>query len=219
MKAYKGTDKDMKCYGGYQYELGKTHKHNGAVIPCNSGLHSCINPLDVLHYYSAANGSRYFEVESEGKIREHNDDSKIACSQLTLTAEINLMTLIKTGIKMVFDRVKTLEPTEKNKIVIGNSGTAAQNGNWGTAAQTGDSGTAAQTGDSGTAAVSGKQSIALANGYNSAAKGKKGCYIVITEYDDNRNLINCKCHKVDGKIIKEDVFYKLKDGKFVEAKL
>lgn len=31
MKVYKGTDKDMKCHGGFQYELGKTVEDDGAI--------------------------------------------------------------------------------------------------------------------------------------------------------------------------------------------
>ena len=65
-------------------------------------------------------------------------------------------------------------------------------------------------------------SVAVAIGRNSMAKGDIGCYIVLTEVKwdfetDTNKIIDCKCFKVDGEIIKADTFYKLVDGKPVVA--
>ena len=65
-------------------------------------------------------------------------------------------------------------------------------------------------------------SVAVAVGKNSMAKGDIGCYIVLTEVKwdfetDTNKIIDCKCFKVDGEIIKADTFYKLVDGKPVEV--
>ena len=61
-------------------------------------------------------------------------------------------------------------------------------------------------------------SVAIAVGGNSMAKGDIGCYIVLTEVKwndvtDKYEIIDCKCFKVDGEIIKADTFYTLVDGK------
>lgn len=69
-----------------------------------------------------------------------------------------------------------------------------------------------------TAEVSGKDSIAVANGYKSKARGAIGCYIVLTEYDDDGNMLLAKMAKVDGSVIKENTWYTLKNGEFVERK-
>lgn len=69
---------------------------------------------------------------------------------------------------------------------------------------------------------SGNDSIAVAWGIDSKAKAALGSYIVLAEwiYNDNESayvLKGAKMRKVDGKTIKADTFYKLKDGKFVEV--
>ena len=45
-----------------------------------------------------------------------------------------------------------------------------------------------------------------------------GCYLVLTEYDNNGNMLWAKMEKVDGTHIKENVWYTLKNGEFVEVK-
>ena len=65
-------------------------------------------------------------------------------------------------------------------------------------------------------------SVAVAVGKGSMAKGDIGCYIVLTEVKwdfetDTNKIIDCKCFKVDGEIIKTDTFYTLVDGKPVEV--
>ena len=44
-----------------------------------------------------------------------------------------------------------------------------------------------------------------------------GCYLVLTEYDENGNMICAKMAQVDGKSIKENVWYTLKNGEFSES--
>ncbi len=90
------------------------------------------------------------------------------------------------------------------------------------ATNTGYCSAATNTGNHSAASVEGKNSIALAFGVESKAKGALGCYIVLAEWgeDDegNRQLKTVKCHKVDGKTIKPDTWYTLKNGKFTEVK-
>ena len=44
-----------------------------------------------------------------------------------------------------------------------------------------------------------------------------GCYLVLTEYDDDGHMICAKMARVDGSAIKENVWYTLKNGEFVEC--
>jgi hypothetical protein len=71
------------------------------------------------------------------------------------------------------------------------------------------------------ASVKGKNSIAVALGVGSHAKGAKGCWIVITEWEEqpdwSYDVKEVKSVLVDGETIKADTFYKLESGKIVEA--
>ena len=81
----------------------------------------------------------------------------------------------------------------------------------------GDSSTAAATGAYCSAKAYGKNSIAVVNGVCGKACGALGCYLVLTEYDDDGNMLWAKMAKVDGTHIKENVWYTLKNGEFAEA--
>ena len=113
---------------------------------------------------------------------------------------------------------------------IGSSGDYAQIGSSGYSAKIGSSGDSAKIGSSGDYAQiisEGKNSVVMAAGYNSVAKAKIGSWITLAEWvktdkkDENGNIIwSPKCVKteyVDGDRIKEDTFYKLKDGEFWEV--
>ena len=95
--------------------------------------------------------------------------------------------------------------------------TAGSSGNSSTASSSGDSSTAAATGAYCRAKADGKDNVAVANGAHSKARGILGCYLVLTEYDDDGNMLWAKMAKVDGAHIKENVWYTLKNGEFAEA--
>ena len=102
----------------------------------------------------------------------------------------------------------------------GDRSAATNTGDYSAATNTGDRSAATNTGNKSAAIVEGKESIALATGIKSKAKGKIGCFIVLTEWKEINNeyhIVDIKSAKVDGENIKEDTFYMLKDGKFVEV--
>ena len=76
---------------------------------------------------------------------------------------------------------------------------------------------AATHGEWAMASVKGTNSIACALGINGAAKGALGCWIAIAEYDGNFNVIGGRFAMVDGEKIKEDTYYTIKNGEFVEV--
>ena len=97
---------------------------------------------------------------------------------------------------------------------------AATNGDWAHAATTGDGAHAATTGYGARAEVSGMESIASALGIKGQVKGALGCWIVCAEWESKNEGWHIKCVKatvVDGKTIKADTWYTLRDGEFVEV--
>lgn len=208
--AYKAMDKNMMCRGK-QYEVGKTY-HEDKTDCCHAGMHACENPLDVLHYYPLRDGPRFFEVECGGNVDKSEEDSKLACTELTVKGEVNFAWLVKATVNAVFNRVKGKEPFSS-----GYASTAVSSGDSSTAGSSGDSSTAAATGAYCSAKADGKDSIAVVNGACGKACGALGCYLVLTEYDDDGHMICAKMGRVDSSAIRENVYYTLKNGEFVEA--
>ena len=117
---------------------------------------------------------------------------------------------------------------------IVSSGDTAKIGSSGKSAQIGSTGEFVQIASSGEHALivsasyyaeidsTGEDSVIMCAGRNSRAKAKKGSWITLAEWykDDSCGKMKPKCVKaeyVDGERIKEDTWYKLVDGKFVET--
>ena len=63
----------------------------------------------------------------------------------------------------------------------------------------------------------GEQCLAVAWGKDSLARGTVGNWIVVSERDDDGNIIDVKIAKVDGDTVKADTWYKLVNGEIMEA--
>ena len=94
---------------------------------------------------------------------------------------------------------------------------ATNTGDWSAATNTGDWSAATNTGYQSAATNTGKDGVAVSWGRRGKARGEKGCYLVLAEYDDSNNLVCAKMEKVDGERIKENTFYTLKNGEFAVA--
>ena len=104
-----------------------------------------------------------------------------------------------------------------NAAASGDRGNAAASGDRGNAAASGWSGTAVVTGFAGRATALGEQCLAVAWGEDSLARGTVGNWIVVSERDDDGNIIDVKIAKVDGDTVKADTWYKLVNGEIMEA--
>ena len=232
MKCFKGFDKDLKCRD-FQYEIGKEYTEEKADI-CNYGFHACEFPMDVFGYYHPSD-SRYCEVDLEENDQKSSDDSKRVGKKISVKAEIGIAGIIKAGVEYIKEQVDWEDDKVTNTgdysaatntgyqsaaTNTGNRSAATNTGDYSAATNTGDYSAATNTGNRSATIVEGKESIALAAGIKSKAKGKIGCFIVLAEWKEinyEYHLVDVKSAKVDGKNIKEDTFYTLKDGKFVEV--
>lgn len=201
--AYKGFDSDWTCRG-FQYEVGKTFEHDGDVAACESGFHACEYPLHVLRYYKPSQ-SVFAVVEQSGKLSRHEEDSKIASSKLTVTAQIDLAGLIKAAIKYTMDRCT---PADCGVSKEANTSVVAQEKN--------ESATA--SGNYGAATASGEKSAAMASGRNCKAKGVNGAALFLVYRDAELNVLHAKALIAGRDGIKADTFYLLNElGEAVEA--
>ena len=199
--AYKAFNKDMKCRG-FQYKEGETYKHDGRVVPCESGFHSCENPIDIFKYYNP--GKNVFHVvEVSGEIARHEEDSKVASSEIKIGVAINLHDLIGASVNFMFAR-KYIKKTSKHS--------------------TGDRSASSATGDSSASSATGDSSASVCTGLHSKAMaGKYGC-ISLAWWNKKEERGEMRCAETgcgdgsDGKL-KAEVFYSLDvHGNFAEEK-
>ena len=193
MKGYKGFSKGLVCRGK-QYAENTVFEEDTAKI-CQSGMHFCENPFDVLNYYGFVddNGelNEYAEVEALD-VAQTDDQKKFCTKKLKVGEKLGIAGLVNAFVDFTLDKTKR--------------DSAAMN-----------------TGSHSTATNTGKDGFAISTGRKGKAKGALGCYIAVAEwtYDEYTNeykLAGFKAHKVDGKTIKPDTFYSLKNGKFIAVK-
>ena len=207
---YKGMDSKMQCRG-MQYAVGKEFSVDGDIECCGNGLHACERPLDVFGYYAPGTGARYFRVEQSGDMARDGSDSKVASRKMRVDAEIGIHGLAKAHIEYVKAHTTT-EHTDPECATAGYRG-AATAGDRG-AATAGDSGAATSRGS----ASVGANGIACARGNNVRVKGGLGAILVIAEEQPtDYSIAHWKAVEVDGETVKADTWYRLVDGKLVEA--
>ena len=245
IKSYKGFNKDMTCRD-FQYKEGGEYEEKQADV-CNSGFHACEYPLDCFYYYSP-NCSVYHEVEQEGEFsKRNNGDSKIASTKIKIGAQINIAGLVKAAIEYTTERVKKEADSDEPhgassatgycgaSSATGNCGASSATGYKGASSATGDYGASSATGNCGASSATGykgassatdPESIAVAWGYHGKARGVKGAYLVLADWEgdekhyweqDKWRLKGAEMVRVDGEKIKENIWYTMVNGKVVEV--
>ena len=235
MKSFKAFNKDMTC-NGKQYAENTVFEEPEAVL-CRVGIHYCENPLNVLNYYDLVTSEcdliTAAEVEPLGEVK--TDGTKSVTTKLRIGAKLSFSAFVKAGVDFLIERTKTESANTdggKKNAKIGSSGYGAQIGSSGDGAQIGSSGNGAQIGSSGYGAQigssgdwakigsSGKNAVVCCAGNGCSVKAKKGSWITLAEWKavgDELIPVCVKTEQVDGERIKEDTFYMLKDGVFVEV--
>jgi len=211
VKAYKAFNQDMTCRG-FQYEVGKTYKHEGDASLCNTGFHAYLHPLDVLNCHPVT--SRFAVVELDGVSPETDEDTEVCGAEITIQAEVQISDLVHAAVKHVFDAARWI----KSSAATGYRGAAFATGNGGAASATGNGGAAFATGNGGAAFVTGDRSVAMASGYRGRAMGAEGCAIFLCERDDATGRFLHVWAGIDGQDgIKPMTWYFLKNGHPMEV--
>jgi hypothetical protein len=219
---FKAYNKGMVCRG-FQYKVGKTYECETAKI-CNSGFHFCQNPLDVLNYYNLCE-SDFSEAKSLGKTQKHDTNSKVCTTKIKIGAKLSLPAFIKASIdflltKTTDNKTKAASGDSSQLAASGDSSQLAASGYYSQLAASGNFSKLVASGNSNKLEINGSDSVGAAIGVGCVIKGTIGSWITLSEwkYDEKkqRNIPVCvKSTQIDGKKIKADTFYKLKNGKFV----
>ena len=192
IQSYKGFDQNLRCRGE-QFTIGETKSLEGEIKPCEHGYHACEEPFKVFDYYPPTS-SRYCEVEQSGDMKREGD--KIASRTIKVKTEIGIPGLVKAQIEYVKAHTTT-EHTDPNMATAGNYGAATARGS-------------SQVGENG---------LAVARGNNVRVKGGIGSVLVICEENKaDFDIKEWRAFVVDGKTIKPDTWYQLKDGNIQEVK-
>ena len=225
MKCFKGFDKNLKCRG-FQYEEGKEF-HVAKADCCNEGFHACEYPLDCFGYYNPAE-SVFHEVELSGEMDKSEGYTKVCATDIKIGARISIAGLVKAAIEFTMSKVNKEEKSDERH------GFASATGYRGASSATGNFGASSATGYCGASSVNDPTGVAIAWGHEAKAKGCLGAHLIISDWRyigekwsngeykrpyalENWELAGAKMVRVDGENIKEDTFYTLKDGKFVEV--
>ena len=211
---YKAFNPGMICRGK-QYEENAVFEEPEAKI-CNTGMHYCKNPFDVLEHYGFVNDNAEINefAEVEALADEKTDDGRKFCTtKLKIGAKLSIHNFVNAFVEFTLKRTNG----ESAATNTGDWSAATNTGNRSAATNTGDWSAATNTGNRSAATNTGKDGVAVSWGRRGKARGEKGCYLVLAEYDDSNNLVCAKMEKVDGERIKENTFYTLKNGEFAVA--
>jgi len=146
------------------------------------------------NYSKVATSGNYSQVATSG------DSSKVATSGVSS----------KVATSGYYSQVAT----------SGNYSKVATSGNYSQVATSGVSSKVATSGNYSQVVLDGQYGIGACLGIDSMAKGKKGNWIVLVEYNIVNNTYIPVCVKsaqIDGIILKEDTWYILKNGEFVNV--
>ena len=102
----------------------------------------------------------------------------------------------------------------------GHSSRQAASGYSSRQAASGNSSRQAASGDYSSQETTGKNCVMMSAGNEGQAKGKIGSWIVLTEWKSrgNESIPTVVAKRIDGTEVKEDTWYTLKNGEFVEVK-
>lgn len=212
MLGYKGFDKNFQCRG-FQYAVGKTYQFDGEIKVCECGFHFFTRSLGVFEFYPPLN-SRFALVEATGNIDSDNFNTSKKCTdELTIVKELSLEELIDHTGEIISPLIDAYRSVAIDGFPYSTACTTAPDS---VAINRGKHSIAVAGGNASAAYVTGKNSVAVATSLHSKAKGAIDCWLVLAEWDD-MHITDVKAFFVDGKIIKPDTYYTLKDGKPVEV--
>ena len=100
IKAYKAFNSDLTCKD-FQYEVGKTYRHDDVLKLCESGFHACERLVDCFSFYPfRETKTRVAEVLVWGKVEYEDTGVKLCASNIKVVRELTwseVLSLCNTG--------------------------------------------------------------------------------------------------------------------------
>jgi len=206
-------DKDVQASSGYYSQLASSGDYSKLA---SSGYGSKLA--------SSGNGSQLASSGDYSKLASSGYGSQLASSgyysQLASSGDYSKLASSGNGSQLASSGYGSQLASSGNGSQLASSGYGSQLASSGNGSQLASSGYYSQLASSGNGsqlALSGKQSVGANIGINGIAKGITGCWITLAEYDNDYKIKCVKSAMIDGKKLKENTWYKLKNKKFVEA--
>lgn len=198
-----------------------TNEGNGS-ITANTGHHSAVSNSGKWSVAANTGESSIAEIDGDYSISANTGEHSISISSgyLTVAATSGGFSVAENS---GYQSVAVGTGDRTTVVNRGDLSSALCTGYCSIVVNKGDESVAVVNGESSSVSVEGSESVAVATGIYCKAKGKLGCWIVLTEredWDDECHAIkDIKAFKVDGKTIKENTYYRLENGKAVECEL
>lgn len=97
IRGYKVFNPNWTCRG-FQYEVGKTFKHDGDIQMCGAGFHFCQKASDCFNYYGFNSNNKVAVVEATGFVETQDDKS--VTNEIKIIRELTwheVLDLVNTG--------------------------------------------------------------------------------------------------------------------------
>ena len=97
VKGYKVFQPDWTCRD-FQYEVGKTYRHEGSIGLCSSGFHFCERLVDCFNYYSFNPENKVAEIVATDEVIKGDDKS--VTNNIEIVRELSwndVLNLVNTG--------------------------------------------------------------------------------------------------------------------------
>jgi len=228
-KGFKGFNPGMTCRGK-QYKEDTVFTEKEAKM-CEKGMHFCESPLAVLGYYPLLNDngelSEFAKVEALAPVE--TEENKSVTTKLKVGKKLSLGEFIREAVKFLLgkgttERTKASSGSYSKLAASGDDSKLAASGAGSSLAASGSYSKLAASGDASIVVSAGRfcsvqvgkaHCIAASMGEGGRVKGALGASLVCAEWD-SRTLLCVKHAKVDGKRIKADTWYTVKNGKWVK---
>ena len=247
IKSYKGFEKDMTCRG-FRYEEGKEYEEDKAKVcdagfhACEYPL-DCFNYYapSTSVYHEVEQSGKLSKSSDDSKVAatkikigarigipglvqaaiEYTTERTNPTEDAHNTGDYGASS--NTGYRGASSNTGDRGASSNT----GYRGASSNTGDYGASSNTGDCGVSSNTGYRGTCEANHPNSVAVAWGPESKAKGVIGATLVFAEWsqlsnkrwkEDAWEFRGSMMVRVDGKNIKEDTWYWMKDGKIAEAK-